>query len=526
LPNGELTEASAAQFGELDIGIDSPLLSTRYGSDAGPGILVWARDSFRLYVNGELLAESTRSMQPQFVGYSFLPGLNTIAVLARGAARAPLVAVRVDELERTLVSDAQWKVSDAPGAGWTRTDFDDNGWRSVRDFGRPDPTTDCGHLLASFNLPDVHLIGDFGTARSNLAFRYSFVVGPTGFGAATTGGNAGTFVLANDVATFRNAVGTDDSPRVVAIDEGLLDLRLGSQEIATQTVCPRTCTTSNATEYVAVSQDDACDVERVSLSRNSRQFKVRSNKTLVGLGRGALLRGASLDMTDSTNVVLRNVAVFDVNPGLIEAGDGVTLNRSSRVWIDHCTFKFISDGFVDLLSSNLEVTLSWLKFDGQNPAECRARHLRSSEIVASDATYHHCVWQHVDGRAPLAHGAQTRVHLYNNAVMDDVDYAVGSGCQAQVLVEGSWFESTSIATLRRDCNESPGEIGLIRAPAGSNHYDATSNVHRSYQQTTGEPNDAVFAPPYPYSLDAAEVVRATVPTRAGVGSHWALPLPE
>jgi pectate lyase len=159
-------------------------------------------------------------------------------------------------------------------------------------------------------------------------------------------------------------------------------------------------------------------------------------------------------------------------------------------------------------------------------AACRRRHLRASEIVGSDATYHHCFWQHVDGRAPLAHGALTRVHLYNNAVIDAVDYAIGSGCQAQLLVEGSYFEAVSVATSRRDCTETPGQVGFIRAPAGSNRYDASSNAHRIFEDAASEPMDAVFAPPYFYSVDEADVVRVLVPTRAGAGSHWAIPLPE
>ncbi|HEY5961773.1 MAG TPA: hypothetical protein VIV60_34680 [Polyangiaceae bacterium] len=35
----------------------------------------------------------------------------------------------------------------------------------------------------------------------------------------------------------------------------------------------------------------------------------------------------------------------------------------------------------------------------------------------------------------MAHGAGARGHLYSNTVSDNLDYAIGSGCQAQVLVE-------------------------------------------------------------------------------------------
>jgi hypothetical protein len=47
------------------------------------------------------------------------------------------------------------------------------------------------------------------------------------------------------------------------------------------------------------------------------------------------------------NAIVRNVAIYDVNPELGEAGDAFALNEPSRVWIDHVTTKWISDGFSD-----------------------------------------------------------------------------------------------------------------------------------------------------------------------------------
>jgi pectate lyase len=177
-----------------------------------------------------------------------------------------------------------------------------------------------------------------------------------------------------------------------------------------------------------------------------------------------------------------------------------------------------------LSNSSTQTTISWALFDGENAAECRSRHLRSNELVDSEATYHHSFWRHVDGRAPFVHGATARAHLYNNVVLDAVDYAVGSGCHAQVLLEGSYFEEVAAPSNIRDCVETPGLLGLISATAGSNLYGTGTGTHKLDGTASQEPRDSVFIPPYTYRLEPAAEIRFRVQERAGAGSRWALPL--
>lgn len=523
-PRVDVTLPSDVNLDAGSLGLENPLVAQAYAIDAGPGILVASRDAFRLYVNGELLAQSTESLKPVFVGYSFLPGNNVVAIEASGAGRSASLLARIDELERSLVSDSHWKISHSADANWNGLAYDDSGWASVIDQGLAESKGECAQASAPFVASAAHWIGGTDPASPTVYLRLAVPIIPSGFGRATTGGDRSLVVKVNDFETFRDAVSNDDTPRVIVIDEGLLDFRVTSTDAPTQTTCPTVCDSSDVTQYVILPKDTTCSTDSVVLTRNERKIRIRSNKTIVGLGRGAQLRGAWFDLSDSSNVILRNLTLFDVNPDLIEAGDGLTLDASSRIWVDHCTFKWISDGFTDLNAGTTETTFSWSRFDGQNDAACRGRHLRSSEVVDSDATYHHCIWQHVDGRAPFAHGAGTRAHLYNNVVNDALDYAVGSGCQAEVLLEGSSFEAVTAATNRRDCVETPGEVGLIRAPVGSNEYASGSNTHLTAGVWTEEPRDAVFTPPYPYEVEPATEMRDLVSKRAGAGSLWATEL--
>jgi pectate lyase len=523
-PNSAFTLPADALFGGGDRVADSKLVSTNYGTDRGPGILVVSRDAFRLYVNGELLVENAESLLPRFVAFSFLPGENVVAIVASGAARPPLVLARIDELERSHLSDGNWKVSAAPTAGWTGLQYDDSGWLSAVDVGPADTRASCANAAAPFADTGARWIGSLDRAASTLALRYQFSIAPDGFGAKTTGGGRASVVVAKDVATFRSAVENDDTARVVVVPEGQLDFRPTASEVVTQATCPTVCDTSSVTQYVVLPTGSDCSAAWVNFKRNDRKLHIRSNKTIVGLGRGAQMRGAWFDLTSSANVILRNLAWFDVNPGLIEGGDALNFDGTTRTWVDHCTYKWISDGFTDLSANSVETTFSWNRFDGQNDAECRGRHLRSSEPIDSEATYHHCFWQHVDGRAPFVHGAAARVHLYNNVVLDALDYAVGSGCLGQVLLEGSYFEDVATPTNRRDCVETPGQLGLIQAVAGSNLYGAGTVGHLTAGASADEPHDSVFAPAYPYELESAADIRYRVPERAGAGSRWALPI--
>jgi pectate lyase len=75
----------------------------------------------------------------------------------------------------------------------------------------------------------------------------------------------------------------------------------------------------------------------VHLSGNftpAARLKVGSNTSLLGLGHGANIVGKGIDITNSTNVIVQNIAIR-----FVEDGDGITVQNSTRVWVDHCEFE-------------------------------------------------------------------------------------------------------------------------------------------------------------------------------------------
>lgn len=510
-----------AHFGGGTSVSDWVLATGDYGVDQGPGVAVAALDAYRLFVNGHLLASGTASLVPTFVPLTLLPGANVIAVVVVADGRPPALLAEVDELERAYGSNADWKVSSTPpldfaGAGASETDF-----TPAVDRGAPDASPGCAVDAGFPSGSDAHFIAakDPGAA----VFRLDVQIAPIGFAADTTGGGDAEPVVATTTDTILSAVKSDD-PKVVVIPEGMLDVRRTGDDVTQTMACPTPCADdSSKLTYNLLADGDTCPVDTVPATRDERRIKIGSNTTLVGLGRGAQLFGGSLDIDGTKNVIVRNLALYGVNPTLIEAGDGITIDKGDGVWVDHTTFNLISDGFIDSTTMSQNLTFSWIKNDGTNRDACTGRHPRSNELTDTTATIHHTLWEHVDGRAPLSTQSGAHLHLFDNVVTDDVSYAVGSSCNAQVLLEESTFEKVKYPTARFPCMAGSTDYGLIDAAGHGNVYAADDGHHQLDGMDAPEPADAAGVT-YPYTAEPASTASLLVPEWAGAGARWALPL--
>lgn len=514
---------SEPQWGGGDT-VPSPnvLVSSAYGSGAGPGVYVASSGGFRVYVNGVFIAAGTTPGKAAFVPYTFVPGDNVVAVVATNGAGPPAALVHIDELEQPYVSSIQdWKVSSNPAGDWRSVGYDDTSWLAATDRGTFGMLPGCDPTTGFPSDSAAHWIGAAEPTAGVIALRSHVRVAPVGFGAATTGGGTAAPTL---VTTWQDlaAATSGDVPRVILLPDGITDLRPTAGEVRQQVTCPTPCTLdSTMVTYTALSSAATCATATVMLPRNDRNIGIGSNKTIVGLGRGAMLRGASLGINSSQNVILRNLGIYDVNPNMIEAGDGVTIGGGDRIWLDHLTFRWISDGFDDIAANSTNITTSWIHYQGMNELECGSLHLRTAQVTSATVTFHHDWFDTVRGRSPLISGAGAQAHLFNNLWNDNPDYALGSGCTAQVLFEGNYLDNVMTPTV-----EEPGTgctVGLIDATAGSNFY-VNVGPHNSGVSGGGEPHDSVFTPPYRYTVDPAPGVSTLLRSRAGAGSRWGMML--
>ncbi|MCK2213450.1 right-handed parallel beta-helix repeat-containing protein [Actinomadura sp. ATCC 31491] len=242
----------------------------------------------------------------------------------------------------------------------------------------------------------------------------------------------------------------------------------------------------------------ATPVVRVSGTINcSGMLKVGSNKSVIG-NAGATIVGCGLNVASASNVIIRNLTFRNWND------DGINVQYSTRVWIDHNSFSNGYDGAVDIKRASDYVTVSWNKFfdhdktmllghSDSNGGEDRG-HLR--------VTYHHNWFNGTNQRHPRVRFGNP-VHVYNNLYSNIGSYGVASTMEAGVLVEGNYFENTG----------DPYHLGEGSSPAGS----LVARNNQLVNSGSGQTGGSVKTIPYSYTMDAAANVKSVVSNGAGAG---------
>jgi len=216
-------------------------------------------------------------------------------------------------------------------------------------------------------------------------------------------------------------------------------------------------------------------------SQQAQQERVRirigSNTTLVGIGKGALIRGAWFDVRDADNLIIRNITFRDTydcfpqwSPTDGSQGnwnalyDAVSLRNATHVWVDHDDFADVEtaddgqptyfgrlfqvhDGHLDITNASDLVTASWNRF---------TRHDKVMLIGSSDSgstaagdrgklrvTLHHNLFEDVGQRTPRVRFG--KVHVYNNLYeikrVASYVYSWGVGVESQIYAENNLFQT-------------------------------------------------------------------------------------
>ncbi len=267
------------------------------------------------------------------------------------------------------------------------------------------------------------------------------------------------------------------------------------------------------TELNAAAAGTAAKVVHVS-GEIVGKIAIGSNKTIVGLT-GAKLRG-TIVLNGSANVILRNLTIVGYNCSDsmdCQAGaDAIAVyGGAHHLWFDHLDVSDGSDGNLDVTKASDLVTVSWTKF---HYSSVRAGGHQFSNLIGADdadktdagklrVTFDHVWWaDRVFERMPRVRFG--RVHVFNSLYTSTGNsYCVGGGVDANVLLENNVFA---------------GVDDPIRVSSISNAATIVVSKGNVYDKTTGTTADKggpAFTPPYPYTLDAAALVRASVTASAG-----------
>lgn len=237
---------------------------------------------------------------------------------------------------------------------------------------------------------------------------------------------------------------------------------------------------------------------------------VASDKTLLGVGDSAHLQGIELEISNSRNVIVRNVAVSHVvAEGAGTANDAIVISNSKNIWIDHCDLysdlengKDYYDGLLEIKNAAAFVTVSWTRFHDHFKASLVSSGDEQLGDTAIRVTYHHNHFQNCGSRLPSIRFG--RAHLFNNYYQDNPDSGVNSRMGAVVKVENNYFQNSS------------DPIGFWDSPM-SGTWEVSNNIFDACTGSQPTTSTGSLTIPYAYSMDEPAGVPAMVVAGAGTG---------
>ncbi|MEW2809681.1 polysaccharide lyase family 1 protein [Streptomyces massasporeus] len=322
-------------------------------------------------------------------------------------------------------------------------------------------------------------------------------------GAGTTGGAAAdaahVFTVTDRAGLVRALDGGSDTPKIIKI-AGTIDANTGDD--GDRLDCADYATGGYSLKKYLAAYDPRTwgsakpggpqeEARQASAARQAERIvlPVGSNTTIVGLGDSAVLKGASLQVRNADNVIIRNLDVRDAydcfpvwqpNTGGLgdwkTAYDNIWLTGATHVWVDHVTLSdkghpdakeptyfarnyLRHDGLLDITGGSDLVTVSWSRFAGHD----KAMLIGNSDTATSDrgrlrVTLHHNAFESVVQRAPRVRFGQ--VHVYNNRydiTGDDHRYSLGVSTESRIHAENNAFHApghVEVADLVKSWNGS------------------------------------------------------------------------
>ncbi|MEU0423222.1 pectate lyase [Streptomyces canus] len=248
------------------------------------------------------------------------------------------------------------------------------------------------------------------------------------------------------------------------------------------------------TDLSAEPDDSPEGLRRVSAANQDQTIKanVPANTTIIGVGKNAGFKGASLQIKAVDNVIVRNLTFespidcfpqWDPTDG--DKGnwnseyDTAVVYGSTHVWLDHNTFTDGShpdsaaptyfgmlyqqhDGELDIVRGANYVTASWNVFTEHDKTILIGNSDSESTAVGDrgklKVTFHHNLFSDLVERAPRVRFGQ--VDSYNNHFVanDDYAYSFGIGKESQLVAEHNAFTlptGISAAKVLKRWNVSP-----------------------------------------------------------------------
>lgn len=188
--------------------------------------------------------------------------------------------------------------------------------------------------------------------------------------------------------------------------------------------------------------------------RLTQELIFTSDKTIDGRGFEIhVAGGAGFMLQFVTNVIVHGLHMYDIvegSGGMIRSktdhvgrrgrsdGDAISIFKSSRIWVDHCSFASSYDGLIDVVAASTNVTISNCHF---------VKHDKALLFGASDKTPEDKILRVTIAYNHFGKGLTQRlpavrfgfVHVVNNDYTEWQSYAIGGADGATIISQGNRF---------------------------------------------------------------------------------------
>lgn len=241
---------------------------------------------------------------------------------------------------------------------------------------------------------------------------------------------------------------------------------------------------------------------------NKINVKDVENISILGVGASGELDGIGIKIWRARNVIIRNLKIHHVNIG---DGDSISIEGpASNIWIDHCELyndfygqpdKDYYDGLIDIKRESEYITVSW-NYLHDSWKTCLVG--KEYDTYDRKITFHHNYIRDCNSRVPSYRGGTG--HIFNNYYERIKSTGINCRLGATLRIEHNHFK------------DSNNPIGNWDDPLG--YWDVDNSLFTNCTGSQPEESTCTFNPPYDYTPDDVNEVKATVTKYAGVQKSW------
>ncbi|KAH8809470.1 putative pectin lyase D [Flagelloscypha sp. PMI_526] len=277
----------------------------------------------------------------------------------------------------------------------------------------------------------------------------------------TTGGGSATAATPSSLAELTTWL-SDSTARVIVLTS-VFDFTSAEGTVTGKACKPWTCSPNpqlaiDANSWCENYEPSAATTTVTYYAAGPNPLKVASNKTLLGKGSNAGIKGKGLKITGASNIIIQNIRITDINAEYVWGGDALQIDGGSKIWIDHNYFQHIGRQMVVTgYNPVTATTFSNNVFNGDSTysATCNGEHYWVALFTGSGDTITFALnyLYKTSGRGPHVGGTSgyyQDVHVYNNYFVTIGGHAVDAVSSGQAYAPTS--ASTACSTnLGRSC---------------------------------------------------------------------------